>query len=473
MILKRLLRDSGIYIASRLITGLGQIVLLPFYTAVLSPTEYGALDLVGVLSSLVGLTIALEITQAVVRFVPDNGAADRKRIASTALAFTVATNVGFVLLAWGLAPWLSAAVFEGHLSPPLVQLAAVGIALTGLLYALQTQLRAELKPLAFAVSAFVQTAVSIAVSAWLVLVAGWGVAGMLYGLVLGSAVATIYAFTQLRGSLAWVWDHSWLKRLLQFSLPLVPSSVGVFFALYMDRILVKELLSVADLGVYGIAYRLATVAGLAISGFQSSLTPLVYTHHQDPNTPKQLATLMRVFLWVALSAYLGACLLGREVVGLLAASQFAGAGVLLAPVVLAAFVSNLYLFVPGLWIAKRTLVIALLSGVVALSTLVLNYVFIALWGLPGAPWATLAAAALGFGLQVAFGLQYYPVPHPWLRLLSVTGLVLLAGVWLQLGWVGLVLEVWLKVGIWLLMMAMLAWGLGLGQYWYALRISKR
>ena len=48
-------------------------------------------------------------------------------------------------------------------------------------------------------------------------------------------------------------------------MPLVLSGIGVFIALYIDRIAIKDLLGLEKLGIYGVAYRFAGVAFLVMA----------------------------------------------------------------------------------------------------------------------------------------------------------------------------------------------------------------
>ena len=84
--LRQFLKDSAIYGFSSLLTkGVG-FLLLPLYTRTLSPEQYGAMDLLHVVRSVVAVTVALEIAQAMARFLPEAGSSAAKReLASTAL----------------------------------------------------------------------------------------------------------------------------------------------------------------------------------------------------------------------------------------------------------------------------------------------------------------------------------------------------------------------------------------------------
>ena len=83
---KAALRDSLIYgLASILSRGLA-IFLLPIYTRVLSPADYGVYDLLVTLVALANLVVALEVSQGLARYWADTGdAAARIRFSKSSI----------------------------------------------------------------------------------------------------------------------------------------------------------------------------------------------------------------------------------------------------------------------------------------------------------------------------------------------------------------------------------------------------
>ncbi|HEY0931231.1 MAG TPA: hypothetical protein VGE27_15020, partial [Gemmatimonas sp.] len=86
--LQRLGRDTLLYgLSTLLVRGL-QIFLIPVYSRALGSGEYGVVETVAIAGALVNLTIALEISQGMARYIadaPDESA--RRALASTAVAF--------------------------------------------------------------------------------------------------------------------------------------------------------------------------------------------------------------------------------------------------------------------------------------------------------------------------------------------------------------------------------------------------
>src|SRR5262245_44686314 len=162
--LKRLVKDSIIYAAASVFTNAVSFLLLPLYTRILSPKDYGIVDLLGIFATLVNLTIALEISQGVARYFADSQKnPERIAYASTALWFTLGTNIIFVLISWAFSGPIAYILLEPQ-RQEVLRLAILSTAAYGILYLVQNQLRWQLQPISFAVSLTTATLTSIIAS---------------------------------------------------------------------------------------------------------------------------------------------------------------------------------------------------------------------------------------------------------------------------------------------------------------------
>jgi len=412
--LRALLRDGSVYgLASVLTRGLA-LLLVPLYTRVLQPAEVGALDLLLLAATLVNLTAALEVSQGLARFYPQARSPRRRQaLASTAFWFTLACYGLFaaVALLWSrpLAQWL--------LGVPDRQLPlALGVlyaALNGVLLLVQNQFRWQLRSLRYAEVSAVLAISTLLLSLLLTAVLGWGLNGALLALVLGAGLGLLDALWRLRGTCRWWWHRPSLRQMLRFSAPLVPSGLSVFVAGAIDRLLLQHLLSLDAVGIYGVAFRLATAVGVLMLGVQGGLTPLIYSQAHDPATPAQLARLFRLVVGLALPALLLLVPLSPLLIAWLAPPSYASAApvlLLLAPSLLLA---SLYVFAPGLPLAQRTGLILAINALGAGLNTGLNLLLIPRLGIAGAAAATLCGNAVVFALTMAWSQRLYPVPHAW------------------------------------------------------------
>jgi O-antigen/teichoic acid export membrane protein len=403
--------DGAVYAAGAILSRGIALLMLPLYTRVLAPSDYGALDLIVTCGVLVNLVVPLETSQALARFWNERAdAAARRRLAGTAWTFALAGYALFALIGVLAAePIARGLLGHAHYTDAL-RAGIAFIAVNGLFYLLQNQFRWELRPRAYAAISVLYALLTLGLVAGFALGLRAGLQGVLWAQFAAVTLCTLLSLWLLRGTLGWSLDRAELAAMLRFSLPLVPAGIAVFASFYINRLMLNALATLQDVGQFGIASRLAGMVTLVLVGIQGALTPLIYAHHHEPETPARLARLLEGFTALALLACLGLGLFGRELIAVFATSAYAPAAPLLMWLAPAALLAQMYIFAPGIAIAKKThwqLLITVASAAVGAG---LNVLLIPRFGPAGAALATLAAALLFFGAWLATSQRLYPLP---------------------------------------------------------------
>lgn len=420
LVMRELVRD-GVWYGLSLVIGRGAtLLLLPLYTRALSPAEFGQADVLLAAITIAHVVAPLEISQAQARFLPDAaGPAERRAICATALVFTLIAYGA--LLALGLAFSGTLAGWSGT-TRELVVLALLVAVAQGLQRVTSGQLRSDRRAGPFAAVSMTLTLVTAVATVATVVGGRMGSAGLLLGHLSGAVVGTVVAWWFTRGSWSSGLDRTQLGRMLAYSTPLVVSGVGVAMMLQVDRLALQKLATLSDVGVFGVAARLAGIVQLVIAGFQSALSPLIYATHREEGTPPALARLFARFSAAALALVLGLSLLSPELVALFAAPGYAGAAALLPILVPATLLASMYPFAPGADIAGRTGWLAAVNVSGGLVNATLSFALIPHLGVRGAALANLLASALQFAAYMVISQRLYPVPHRWGRLVAAAAL---------------------------------------------------
>lgn len=421
-------RDSVIYAIPSFISRGLSLFLVPLYTRVLSPSDYGALDMLMVFGSLAGLTVSLEVTQGVARFVSDEKDPDRRVLySSSAFWFSLICHTLFLAVTLAFTPTLSRLVMGTEGLDAIFRIGMIYLWLNRLFYVIQSQFRWELRSNNYAIVSLLVSFVTVSVAITLAYYLKWGLAGILYGMIAGSLVGCVYGLWHLRASFRFRFEGARLKEMLLFSAPLVPSGISVFASHYIDRLMINHYLSLNDVGLYGIGFRLAGIIGLVMVGFQGALTPLIYSRYREEQTPRQLALIFRVFLAFALLVFLGLSVFAREILWVMTTPAYYSAAPVVIYLVAAILLSNMYIFAPGIDIAKKTHIILWINLCVATLHILFNWLLIPRFGITGAAVASVLGYTFFFAVYMAFGQRLYHVPHKWRPLgFSVLGVVAMA-----------------------------------------------
>lgn len=428
------LRDSIVYGLASVFSRALAVLLLPLYARVLSIEEYGAYDILVTAGVLASLVVALEVVQGLARYWPEAGDRDAQiGYASSSLVFSVLMYGVFLALALLFSESLTVMLLGDAAFLVAFRLGACFIAANGLYLFLLNQFRWEFRSKTYAFISILYATMTLGLAALLCLVFDKGLEGVMLAQFLAAMLCAMASIWLLRGTFRLQLDMEKLLQMLRFSTPLVPAALAVFVTLYINRFALSYYASLEAVGLFAIAARIAGLSTLLIMGVQMALTPLVYQHYREPETPGRIARLFSWFSAVALLACLFLSLFSRELILLLASEEFLEASGVVAILAPALLLSQLYIFLPGIAIRKKTvwqLWVTLASALVSVGA---NMLLVPHFGIHGAGLATLCSSLVFFVLWLLASQSLYHVPYRYMPgAISVLAFILMAvlGDWL-------------------------------------------
>ena len=410
--LKTFFRNNLIFTAGNVFTRGITILLLPIYSRYLSPEEFGIIDLFMVLAAIVNLTIALEISQGIARYFKESKNVKEKReYTSSAFWFTILVYLLFFFISFIFSEKFTLWLLEDDTKKTIFLLAVIAIVTNGIFYFTQNQLKWQIQPRDSVIASLSNILTLAFASLYLLFFYGLKVESIFIGQIIGNTFGSIISIFYARKSYGFIFSFVKFKKMISYSSPLVLSGIGVFIAIYIDRIAIKDLLGFEELGIYGVAYRFAAVAGLLMIGFQQSLTPLIFENYKKKKTPKDISEIFNIFVIFALIIVATSILFAKELVILFTTKTFYNSADLITLLVITIFFSNMYIFAPGISIAKKTKLIPIISISIAIINYILNYTLIPIYGIKGAAYATLISSLSTFLIYLFFSNKYYPLPY--------------------------------------------------------------
>ncbi|MEL7509449.1 MAG: oligosaccharide flippase family protein [Cyanobacteria bacterium J06554_1] len=412
--LKKLFSDIYIYTLPTILSRGISFLILPIYTRILSTSDYGILDLVMVFGNLVNLTISLEISQGIARFYPDEKDVSKQKLyASSAFWFSTFCYILFLIISLSFSSSLSNLILQDSNRVLIFRIGLVYIFFNGLVYFIQSQLRWEFRSKQYAILSTV-VSFSIAIgSVFLGYFLNWKLHGVLLGMLIAHLIGYIYGIIILRESIDLRVDLDLLSQMLKFSSPLVPAGIAVFISTYIDRIMINHFLSLDEVGIYSLGFRLASITTLIIIGFQRALTPLIYSHYSEEDTPRHLALIFRLFIAISLVFILCISIFSKEILWLITNPNYYSASTVIVFLALSILFANMYIFTPGISIVKRSYIIFWINFAGAVLNVVFNWLLIPTYGLMGGAFATLLGSIFVFLAYLVFSQRFYYVPHSW------------------------------------------------------------
>ena len=414
--LRTLASQSAIYGIGPVIARFAGLLLLPIYTRHLGTSEVGRVGQVVALVA-VGATIAqLGLVNALFRFAAEREGDARFAVARTAIALCGAA--GIVLAgAAALATPLVAPVFLGDGHDGLWLVACFGL-LVSLLYEPCAGLyRVEQRPQRFLAVTVVNVVVTVVVSViWIIHYHG-GALGLIAGSYTGTLVALGVVLWDRRHALFGSIDRELVGPLLRFGLPFMPSRVALWALNLSNRLLVAWLATSALAGVFVVAANAASAIALLVTAFQLAWPPFAYGIKDDDEARVVYRSVLTVWLLAALAAVLPLALDRDWLIAVLAGEKYRGGADAMALSALGlAFYGAYYVVGVAVGRAKRTQLNWVVTGIAAVTNVVLCIVLIPEYGAKGAGAASAIAYLLMAVLMVLRGSRVFPVRYDWPRL---------------------------------------------------------
>jgi O-antigen/teichoic acid export membrane protein len=389
----RFVRFSLIYAFGDILTKGTRIVLIPFYLGVLSQSEIGELAVLQALVYCTWTVLAFGFGLAVRRFYVDyqqNGDA----FASTLWVARLIGGLPFylLLLAGGFAFCL---LSDQALSFELVAIAVTAGFLKGGLNVVEFWLNIREEPVKYRAFTFAQFLLMTALIIYLVSFCKLGVWGAMVGEMLSYACfAFVSAFVLFRRALP-RWGLVRWRELFVYCAPILPHNFFMWGLMGADRLILNEYVDRTEIGIYEIGYLLGSVLSIAIQSMRAAWIPIYFRQAGLKHEQPPFGSIASIYLWLTLMVALSGIVFAPEIVilfSLTAESSYAESarvmqGLLLGFVAMAIFMAQNQ---PLLY-ARRTGLLAVISGAGLAVNLIINFALIPAWGIGGAVAATIAA----------------------------------------------------------------------------------
>lgn len=188
---------------------------------------------------------------------------------------------------------------------------------------------------------------------------------------------------------------------LKFNLPLIPHYLSMYALAQADRVIITQIIGTAETAIYSVAYTVAAVINIVWQSIDASLSPWIYEKlAQKKQKDVQKITVLVVLLFSILS--LVTALFSPEIMVILAPSSYQR-GVYVIPSVSAGVyftaVYSLYMRIELFF--KQTKFSMVATSIAAMLNIVLNYIFIPIFGFEAAGYTTLFCYVILYLLHYA------------------------------------------------------------------------
>lgn len=455
--LKQLGSDSLIYGLSGIVTRMIGIFLIPIYTRLFVPEDYGIINLINATFVLLGLLVVCALDNSAHRWFYDSKETeDHKKTFGTWIWFQFILSVIVAMIVIVISPYLVTTFFKEKGKAIYFILPAITLVTNILPAVINNWYRVHRRPVATIIFSVSQTIVTIGLSVLFVIVLRWHIAGVFAALAISSAIFSIVALQQMY---AWIsikyFNKERLKQMLKYAFPFIPAAIAYWLLNSTDSYFLAYFKDKAEVGLFGIGASIASGIALFTGAFQQAWGPFAFSILNDANAKQVYANVFLLFGYVM--GYLAAMLMlfAPEVLMLITPPEYHDAawvaGILGYNLVLMGFT---YIAGIGISIVKITAPYGIAMFFATVLTVILDIILIPKFGKEGSAIATVAAQLMVPSYLFYKGQKVYPIPYKYAEVLIVMASLALVVVIVRfINFDGLALQIAVKFIISLVLLA--------------------
>ncbi|MDT0538760.1 oligosaccharide flippase family protein [Croceitalea sp. P059] len=444
--LKKLFKQTAIYGLATVLPRMFSFLLVPLYTSVMPPGMYGEVQLIFMWFVVFNVFLAYGMETAFFRFYRETD--QRDKVVTTSLVSLLVSSTLFFFVGY---------LFKENLGRVLnfdssyVMYVLLILFLDTLVIVPFAWLRANEKPLRYAIIKIINVAVNLGLNLFFILLLPKifsenpdSFLGKLFipeneiNYILISNVAasalTFILMAKIYFRRSYSFDTELWKKMIVYAVPVMIAGIAFSINEVFNRFLLTELLpediAKSEMGKYAACIKLALFMTLFATAFRLGIEPFFFSHSKTKNPQKAYAQITNYFVILG-SAILLTVVVFADILKLIMVRNEAYWDAMSAvPIILlASFCLGVYHNL-SVWykITDRTKYGAYISSIGAILTLVINFALIPKIGYMASAWGTLIAYGTMMSLSYYFGRKHYPIPYNMRKICFYAGISVLFSV---------------------------------------------
>lgn len=392
--IKQLINDSFVYGIGDAFPKVVALLLIPVYTRHLTTYQYGTIEMMTTVLALVGIlcNFGLVAAQSYFFFSVKDGGPEQKKVVTSIFQLQLIIGTIVMFLAIALSSKLNIFFFDGQLNKNIFVLAFIGSFCLMFQGQLIEILRYTHQTIKYVTIKSGRELLSVTLGVLLIVFFNQGVFGYYVGYCVAAVIAFIFASKSIKEYFDWSQLYTdWWPRILKFGLPLVPMALGIVMIDITDRWCIKHFMGLEYVGVYSLGYRFAFVLFFYSTVFRAAWWPIAM---KNIDNKRLFNFVSRMFLGLGMFIVILVSL-SAPLVKLIITSSYHESYKVIG---ILSLYFTLYGLLPimqfGIILSEKTGVLSVIVLACAVVNILLNFIFIPIWGIVGAGVATMITMVL-------------------------------------------------------------------------------
>jgi len=371
-------------ISNFLLKGVG-FITTPFFTRLMSKSEYGDYSNFTAWLSIIAILVTLEMSGCVYRARYDYEDDFDGFLSSIIVCGTAITAVCYAVVC------LFMPIFERifDMPPIYIHLMFVNVLISPALNIMQAKHRILQKYKSFVAVSIGSTVASTLISLWCVMYMQDKLFGRVFGMIVPLLVVYLIAYIMMVGRGKVLFNREYWKYAVAFSLPLVPHLLSNTILGSSDRIMIKQMCGADQAAIYSVAYSCGMIISILFTSLNQAWEPWLFDRVHEKDYPSVIKV-SRYYLLFFVVLVMGSILVAPELIWIMGGKNYYEAVYVIPPVMVGYGCKFAYTFYVNMErFEKKTKYISLGTMIAAAANVVLNFIFIPVFGYMAAAYTTL------------------------------------------------------------------------------------
>lgn len=408
---KSLIKNIGLFTIGSFGSKILSFLLVPLYTAVLSTSEYGTMDLITSTASLLTPILLLSIFDATLRFGMDP---EYKKEDVLSTSINIAIKGSLILVIGVIVVSITHII---NISEIYLTFLCVYFMAGALSNILNLYLRAKNQASVIAVSGILCTLVTCISNIVLLLVFKWGIIGYMISNTIGVLIQDLYQLYvgKVYKDIKLIRYNDLSRPMIKYSFPLIANSISWWVNNASDRYILTFLRGVAANGIYSVSYKIPTILSMFQGIFYNAWSISAISEFDENDSDGFIGNNYSAYSFISLLVCSGLLMINIPLAEFLYKGDYFVAWKCVPFLLMGTVFCGISQFEGSLFAATRnTKSVAKTTVIGAVINTVCNIVFIYLIGAIGAALATLLGYLTTWFLRTKYLQSFVKMKVNWL-----------------------------------------------------------
>jgi O-antigen/teichoic acid export membrane protein len=422
MKVNEVVKGTFLYTFSNLFIKFGAVLILPLVTRILTPEEFGILSIMEPISQLISFLVigGLYISQSREYVHLRKNEEELGKYLFTVNAFMLIVSiVVFCLVSNNFSSDLIGRLVNYDVNDYLYLFVLIGIIKSFVLMA-NTFFQQQRKYMYISIVSIVGFFIDLILTILLVQIFDLGLVGRSLAILGGTVFILLITYFNYMKYFRFTFNKEYLNVALVVSMPMIVSSIFGFINNYSDRFILGAYVPVESVGNYSLAYNGAMVISVFITSFNNAWIP-IFNERMDKNkNDRSLKEMLIKFITFLSAISLTGILFGNYVISIIFTEEYHGATdyfpYLIATMILQGLYHYLVLFFN---FYRETKIVATITIISSIINLLINLIFIPMYGVMVAIISTFVAFLINVILLTATLKRRYKVTFNYKKIIHI------------------------------------------------------